>query len=62
MTQELKSYERMQKAIFEAAQEPELLDETFVPYGRCSRHPEQQTSNGMFDTPCPRCEADNDEF
>lgn len=29
---------------------------------RCDRHPDQVTSSpdGVFDTPCPRCEAEAD--
>ena len=55
----VKSWERMQKAVFDAAQEPVEQEPAFIPYGRCSRHL-VTISNGMFDTPCPLCEAAND--
>ncbi len=60
MRDELKSYTQFQKAIFDGAQET-AKEPLFVPVGRCSRHPEQSTGNGMFDTPCPLCEVANDE-
>jgi hypothetical protein len=33
-----------------------------VPYGRCPKHREQVVSNGMFDAPCPICEAQNEQY
>lgn len=60
MTKELRTYERMQKAIFDGAQEPVKQEPPFIPYGRCPRC-NVTISNGMFDTPCPLCEALNDE-
>jgi hypothetical protein len=56
-----KDYANFQKAIFNGAQETSDTEERFIPYGRCPRHPEQATSNGMFDTPCPICEMNNDQ-
>jgi hypothetical protein len=57
----LKSYERMQKAIFDAAQQYPDPEPVFVPYGVCPRHL-ITISNGMFDSVCPMCESINDEF
>lgn len=60
-----KAWERMQKAIFDGVQEDVRLskqDDSFVPYGRCPRHPHVTTSNGMFDAPCDICEAENDGY
>lgn len=56
----LGSYERMQKAIFDAAQEPVDAEPVHIPYGRCPRHL-ISISNGMFDSACPLCEAENDD-
>lgn len=62
MKDELKSYERFQKAIFDAAQEPKDKPKEFVPYGQCRTHPWITVSNGMFDSVCPICESLNDGY
>jgi hypothetical protein len=55
--EDLKGYERFQKSVFASAQESmHDAPEVHTPYGRCSRHPGEVTSNGMFDTPCRLCE------
>jgi hypothetical protein len=62
---ELQSYLEFQRAVAEGLEEAARLDAmpepAFIPYGRCPRHPGVSTSNGMFDTPCYRCEAEMSE-
>lgn len=66
----LKAYMNFQKAVFEGTQEAARLDRLEAQKaieadrrarGYCPKHGTEKVSNGIFDSPCPRCEAEMED-